>query len=331
MNITPVLKLWDSLAGSEAGRPGETQMANRYRGALLGVAVGNLLGIPAEGMPKSSLLAYYPLGIKDIDPRERDMPWDDDLAQTVILAEALLNHDNLNIEDLSTRLVRWARENGRGMGNLTWRVIQELDRGTSATDAARRVWELDGRQPAGNGAVMRCSPVALRWRLNPEHLVKETLRSAQVTHYDPRCQWSAVALTIALSLALEQKELDLEALAEALNKAGAPASVPEAIRFVEGRSLEELDLDDPHAMGYTLKAMQVGLWAITQGSDFEETLVSVINACGDTDTNGAVAGAVLGGIHGSTAIPQRWLECIANRDNLERLADELHIVSKGIG
>ena len=80
-------------------------------------------------------------------------------------------------------------------------------------------------------------------------------------------------------------------------------------------------------MGYTLKAMQVALWCARRAADFEEALVAVVNAGGDTDTNGAVAGAVLGARFGLDAIPRRWRDQVArlrvDREAMELWADRL--------
>jgi ADP-ribosyl-[dinitrogen reductase] hydrolase len=209
------------------------------------------------------------------------------------------------------------------MGNLTRRVLRELREGTPASEAAQVIWQKDGRGPAGNVAMMRCLPVALKWRRYPQRLVEETLLSAAITHYDPRCQWSAVAVNVALALALDGKSVELNMLAAALESAGAPDTVGEAVGVVEGCSLEDLDLDDPNAMGYALKAMQVGLWTLAQGETLQEALSLVVLAGGDTDTNAAGAGAVLGGIQGYEAIPASWLECVPGHDRLGQLADQL--------
>lgn len=330
MDLAPILKLWNRPGVSAGVQPPGPDMAERYKGVLFGVAVGNLLGIPVEGMDREGLKALFSQGLRDIDSKEKRRPWDDDLAQTVLLAEALLTGDKLSLDDLAVRLLGWARENGRGMGNLTRRVLQELGLGTPALEAARRVWEVDGRQPAGNGAVMRCSPVALRWRRQPQLLVEESLRSAQVTHYDPRCRWSAVAVNIALAHVLEGRLVVLSALATALDEVGAPAAVGEAVRAVERQQLEGLALDDRRTMGYTLKAMQAGLWAVRHRGSFEEVLLELVNAGGDTDTNGAVAGAMLGARHGAVAIPQRWLDCIPERQRIKHLAGRLLTASEGV-
>lgn len=310
-------------ASQSAGPP---IMRQRYRGVLLGVAVGNALGIPAEGHSRRHIAERFTDGLREVRDSEREAPWDDDLAQTALLAEAIVERERLDLADLGGRMVRWLRDNGRGCGNLTYAVIREIASGTPATDTARRVWERllqqYGDGPAGNGAVMRCSPLALRWRRRGMRLIEETRASALVTHYDPRCVWSAVAINAALVRCLNGAPLGLDELASHLDEAGAPSDVASAVRAARGCSMDDLALDGQD-MGYTLKAMQVGLWAMQQEATIETILVQVVNAGGDTDTNGAVVGAMLGAREGISAIPSRWLTNIRDTDRLVTLADRL--------
>jgi ADP-ribosyl-[dinitrogen reductase] hydrolase len=170
---------------------------------------------------------------------------------------------------------------------------------------------------------MRCAPVALRWRTDAQRLVEESRRSALVTHYDPRCVWSVVAFNAALARSLSGLPLDLARLAEALAAAGAPQEVVLGVHHAPRSSLAGLDLDNPQDQGYTIKAMRVGLWVLHKGPDFEGALTAIVNAGGDTDTNGAVAGAALGSRVGLTGIPQRWLQRVRSLDYLLALADRL--------
>ena len=71
------------------------------------------------------------------------------------------------------------------------------------------------------------------------------------------------------------------------------------------------------------------LWAAVTPINLEGALIALVGAGGDTDTNAAVAGAVLGARYGASAIPQRWLECIPQRGRIERLADDLLDLSGG--
>lgn len=302
---------------------------DRHRGSLLGLAAGNALGLPVEGWPRSGVALAFPNGVSGVDPRERHRPWDDDLAQAVLLGEALLVGEGLDLEDLAARLVGWRRGNGRGVGGLTREVIDALEAGTPATEAARLVWERSGRTSAGNGAVMRCAPVALRWRRSPARLVEEARTSALVTHADPRCAWTAVAVAALVARRLSGCAPDVPGLAEALAGAGAPGEVSAALGAAAGASLDDLELDG-WAMGYTVKAMQVAAWAAEQ-EGFAEPLAALVAAGGDTDTNGAVAGAVLGARGGDAAVPGDWLANIAGAGEVAALAGRLWEASEGAG
>ena len=213
--------------------------------------------------------------------------------------------------------------------------------GQPALEAARQVWEESGRYSAGNGAVMRCPPLAIRWKRDDVALARNTALSAVVTHADPRCIWSAALVNLAIAMLLRGEAVEVpdvvartqqtaERLGDSLADFGIAGTVPETVveacSIPSGIAPADLVLDDVD-MGYTLKAMQVALWCAVQASDFEESLVAVVSAGGDTDTNGAVVGAVLGARFGLNAIPGRWRERLAEvrqgREPLEALADLL--------
>ncbi len=124
-------------------------------------------------------------------------------------------------------------------------------------------------------------------------------------------------------------------LGDSLAALGVAGMVPETVldscSIPEGAAPADLPLDGSD-MGYTLKAMKVALWCANQASDFEEAMVAVVSAGGDTDTNGAIAGAVLGARFGLEAIPDRWRERLAEirqgREPLETLVDRLVTAQK---
>jgi ADP-ribosyl-[dinitrogen reductase] hydrolase len=305
-------------------------LLDRFRGAMLGLAVGNALGLPVEGESAHAIRRHFPGGITEVGTEEHDRPWDDDLAQAAILAEVLLQSEELDPEAFAARLVVWARENGRGIGGLTRSAIDELAKGRTSHEAARVAWERNAMSNAGNGAVMRCLPVALRHIRSGANLIRTARTSALVTHYDARCEWSTVVAAVALATCLSAEPVavgDLAIAIEAIRGEGWPADsmeqVAEAIRSVERATLDALKLDDPVDMGYTLKAMQVALWCTAQAGGFEQIVIGVVNEGGDTDTNGALAGAVMGARYGASSIPPRWLDNVADTQGLTELADRL--------
>ena len=306
------------------------RLQDRYRGVMLGLAAGNALGVPVEGESAHAIHRRFSGGLVEIDAKELDRPWDDDLAQAALLAETLTESDELDSEAFAARLVAWADQNGRGMGSLTRAVIDELKAGRPSQEAARLAWEQNPMSNAGNGAVMRCAPVALRHLRSGTNLVRSARASALVTHYDARCEWSTVVTAVATATCLGEERAAVCDIAHATGAMGGRGwladsieQVTEAARSVTGSSLGDLQLDDPVDLGFTLKAMQVALWCTEQPGEFEETVVAVVNEGGDTDTNGAVAGAVMGARYGASSIPKRWLINIADTEKLTELADRL--------
>ena len=325
------------LAGSSIAEAG---LQDRARGTMLGLAVGNLLGIPVESLWYHEIDRGYPDGISEIDPREARLPMDDDLAQAVDLGEALVAGGDY-VGEYADRLVRWARENGRGMGFLTHRVISLLEEGHPVPEAARLDYEANPIAP--NGGVMRCAPIAVGRHGQPDLLVSDSAATCMVTHYAATCQWSCIIVNAIIALLLRGQEPDLPAILSAASADGCPDLLAQASSDrIPTQVLSAIAAGEPAPedaswlrqdqvlIGHTLLALQTGLWAAVTPLDFETALHQVVEGGGDTDTNGAVVGAVLGARYGASAIPQRWVDCVPQRERIERLGDELLAISKNV-
>ncbi len=324
---------------------------------MAGIAVGNLLGIVTEGWSKSRITMCYPEGMREIFA-EPEYPDDDDLAQAIEIAEAAMAAEGLDVSDLGRRFWEWAESNGAGMGNLTGDVLtlyggsypQRLARnrkdggtvrtpeGVEIVEASKKAWK---GSRAGNGALMRCAPLAIRWRDDPDRLVQESVLSAVPTHWDRRCRWSCVLANLATASALRGEMQTPEALLKAAQdgmaaslaalrdydcRAEIPSSVSEALAVAARSSIDELQLDREKT-GFTLLSLQVALVSYWQADNFESGLRKVVEAGGDTDTNGAIAGAMLGARFGLDAIPERWRfqvdDIRTGRVSMESLANRL--------
>ena len=328
----------------------------RARGLMEGIAVGNLLGIAVEGWPRSRVAKRHPDGIDEIHA-SAGFPDDDDLAQSIVIAEAALNGP-LDIDDLANRLWVWGEENGLGMGGLTHRVLTlyggdspqrragrraspalaRRPSGLSAIEASKRAW---AGERAGNGALMRCAPLALRWAGDSMRLVRESVISAVPTHWDSRCGWSCALANLAIAAALQGRTLSVDELL-GLAEQGVVQALPELREYgYERRAPRRLvhavetawlfdvrDIRfDGSDMGYTLLTLQAALISGWCAEDFRSGMSAVVEAGGDTDTNGAVVGALLGAQFGLAGIPERWLtrvrEIRVDRQPMADYADAL--------
>lgn len=303
--------------------PNTPSLPSRAHGLLLGLASGNSLGTPwSEIWPKDKILAQSGGKVLEIDPEESARPWNADLAQAVLAGEALLGKKTVELEDLGRHLLLWMTENGRGIAVLTRRVLEDVETGTPVEEASSYACESLGRNwSAGNGALARgLALVPALWG-RQEQLIEETRRAAQATHWNPLCEWSSTALNLALADTFAGLPLDCRALAETLRTLGAPGAVADAVDGAKA-PLERFQLDGKTKL-FTLKAMQVGLWALRTEGTPEEILERVILEGGATDTNAALAGAAVGARFGVEALPEAWLARLARPEALKDLADRL--------
>ena len=321
------------LAGAAAD-PGSAQLMDHARGVMLGVVVGNLLGLPIEGRSRRRIKELFPNGVTEIRPGEMAKPMDDDPAQSVELAEALLEGGSLS-ERFAARLVAWRRLNGRGMGRTTRQSIAQLEDRVPPPVAAYAVFRAKGEN-APNGGIMRCAPVAIARRRDPGELVRDTADACAVSHYAPASQWSCIIVNAATAILLSGRVPGLKELLAVARSDGCPDLVAEArsagvpTRFLENAARGRSSPRDTEWMrgnrgpsGHTVMTMQAGLWAATTPLNFEDALVALVSSGGDTDTNGALAGAMLGARYGASAIPLRWTGHVAQRERLVYLAERL--------
>ena len=328
------------------------ELLERARGMMVGIGAGNLLGIRYEGWSTAEQLREtHPDGVREIEASP-GYPDDDDLAQAIVLAEACAEFDALDPDDLMRRLWHWAEINGMGMGIQTGDVLERYahlrdepvgGEGGDPFAPSRSVWEESGRNAAGNGSVMRCGPVALSWLDDDPALARNSVVSAAVTHWDPRCVWSTLLADFAIAACLRGEPIEADDLlnqaSAALRAAGdeiALFELPEephpdvlnavATALAPGAQVADLLLDSG-GIGYAPKALAATLWAAHHAESVEEGLVAIVSAGGDTDTNAAPAGAALGARFGLEAIPQRWRSRITelrkDREPLESHADRL--------
>jgi ADP-ribosyl-[dinitrogen reductase] hydrolase len=296
---------------------------SRAEGCLLGLACGNALGLPYEDLwPAQAVVEKSSGQVRGWDPAEKDKPWDDDTAQAVLVAR-MLAEGPLSLEGVGRRLLAWRDENGRGIKPLVARVLDDVEGDVSVEEASHDAFERLGRNwSATNTAVVRSVPVAIRHAREKTRIVEETAVSSRATHWNPLCVWSATAFNLALARTLLDEPFEPSLLAAEVDALGAPESVVEAVRASKA-PLSAFHLDGK-TKANTLKAMQVGLWALQQPEPKVEHLLEfLILEGGDTGTNAAIAGAALGAKFGAEAIGSRWIEALHEPDDIRQAARRL--------
>jgi ADP-ribosylglycohydrolase len=281
----------------------------RILAVLAWQAVGDALGLPAEHQTEAWCQERYaaggPYAFERVERPSRGEvfeagEWSDDTDQALILVDSWLEHRCVNPQDIAQRLLAWSKTQ-KGMGSHTRKVLAHPDFATDPYRAAEAVWEESGRNAAPNGALMRAAVCGLFGRSFEEtwQIAKDM---ARVTHADPRCQ-----VTSAVVAGLVFGSVHDDSLEDVHRYLATEGEVGAGIATTDQRTVR-LDGD---ARGYTLTTYAA---AITTLNTFlkllrgkfsadqrraEDCLRALIRRGGDTDTNAAVAGALLGAATGS--------------------------------
>jgi len=293
---------------------------SRVLGCVLGLAVGDALGAPFEFRRSKDVPDPVPAF---------ELPWmgfppgttTDDTAMARNLVRSLGARGRFDAADVAARHLAWFRSDPPDVGSLTWTVLQRVDRGQDAATAARAVWEERGPEvSAGNGSVMYCAPLGAAYAHRSEALFELAPALSILTHYDQRCRTAVLAVTLAAGALVRGEEpyaAARSAVDAVLDRDGG-----EELEFLVDAAGLTRPIDGP-GQGFCLYAAAVGLQALARGGSFETELRRVVSFGGDTDTNAAVAGALLGAAQGMRALPASWLDRLADRDAIATEARRL--------
>ncbi|HWE22524.1 MAG TPA: ADP-ribosylglycohydrolase family protein [Myxococcales bacterium] len=294
---------------------------DRFAGALLGAAAGESLGAPHEG--KSAADTGTPREITSGRGWQRGEPTDD-VDLTLALLRSLVARRRFDQADVARRYLEWFEKGPKDVGNLTRAALENLRAGDAPEQASALAWEDSGRNAAGNGSVMCCAPIGLLHVRRLEGLAEDAAGASRITHCDPRCVAGCIAVATAVALLVRGGSDAEEAIVRAAEAAGAVSDeVRASVERGASRRPAEIVVDGDDR-GYVLRTVEIAFSALATASAFEEGVVGVVSRGGDTDTNGAVAGALLGARFGKRAIPQRWLDVLISAPELTALADQLH-------
>ncbi|CAG0926788.1 ADP-ribosylarginine hydrolase Tri1 [Thermoflexales bacterium] len=299
---------------------------SRYRGCLLGLAVGDALGTtleftsPGAFTPIDDLIGGGPFQLK---PGQ----WTDDTSMALCLATSLIERHGFDPVDQLERYVRWWRE---GYLSSTGTCF---DIGSTVRSALTRF--LQTREPypgstdprtAGNGSIMRLAPVVLYFARQPAQAVHFAAESSRTTHGAAEavdaCRYFATLILAALN-----GESKAALLSEQVDRWQAAPLAPK-IAALAGGSFKRKEPPAIRGTGYVVDSLEAALWAFHHSSDFREGALLAVNLGEDADTTGAVYGQLAGAFYGEENIPAAWRDTIAQRQLMVELAEKLYAAAE---
>lgn len=306
--------------------------------SLLGVAVGDALGVPVEFDSREELRENPVIGMRAYGSHNQPLgTWSDDSSLAFCLAETLVK--GYDLKDLANRFVNWRYHNywtAHGhvfdVGIATSAAIEELAKGISPINAGGK-----GVSSNGNGSLMRILPLLFFIKNKPiEQRFDITKAVSSLTHGHTRSvlacfyylEFARFLLQGADKFMAFNQTKDL--VNDFINKNAV--ATQEDVRLFNRLLVNPIN-DSPaiyncpeseiKSSGYVLHTLEASIWCLLTSNDYAETVLKAVNLGDDTDTTGAVAGGLAGLLYGENGIPNLWLEQLVRVDDIRDLAKRL--------
>jgi poly(ADP-ribose) glycohydrolase ARH3 len=304
-------------------------LREKFLGSLVGTAIGDAVGAFSEG-----LAGVWPEAVAEMADRQATLLYTDDTAMMIGVAESLVKRLGFAPDHMAQTFVdNYHREPYRGYGPGPPRIFELISGGESWDKAADAVYPGGSY---GNGSAMRIAPVGLFYHDRGEELRSVASQSSGITHSHELgkegavLQASAVALAVSLDPAAPfSSEGFLAELRSCVRDDVYLQKLAAIERLLRGSDKSTV----VSALGNGIEAFRSVPAAIfsflAHPSSFEESILYAIGLGGDTDTIGAMNGAIAGAYLGIDSIPERWRSKLENRDYITGLADELWRIAVG--
>lgn len=303
--------------------PHDVDARDRAEGILLGLACGDALGRPVEFKSSAQIEREYGRVEEMLGGGTHNKPAGtvtDDTDMALCIARSLIECGGFEPTDVADRFVQWYESGPFDIGLMTSDSLRRIRDGVSWETAGKEVWQSRAEgSNAGNGSVMRCAPYAIAFADQPEMLVDVSRTSSAITHADPRCTFGCAVLNRTLAGLLSGKDEPLQTALDDL-RSEAPGELVDALRFIP----DNVPASGLKSSGYVVHTLQSALYHGLTASTPKEGICDAVNMGQDTDTVGAVTGAIVGARYGASEIPESWVNTLSVDDEaLRDLANQL--------
>ncbi|WP_295863946.1 ADP-ribosylglycohydrolase family protein [uncultured Xanthomonas sp.] len=295
---------------------------DRFRGCLLGLAVGDALGTALEFKAPGSFVPIDDMvggGPFELQPGQ----WTDDTSMALCLAHSLLYRQGFDAADQMNRYCNWYRHgylSSTGtcfdIGNTVRAALERYLQGGPTFSGS------DDPRAAGNGALMRLAPVAMFYAQRPDELAERAADSSRTTHA------AAEALDASRLFAFQLRAALLgENRAQVLQPTDAPPMQTPALRALATRDHAAVPATQIRGTGYVVDALSAALWCFATTECFADAVLRAANLGDDADTTAAICGQLAGAFYGVEGIPAAWRARVQDAAEIVALADRLYAAS----
>lgn len=308
------------------------------KGMLLGLAVGDALGVPVEFESRYTLKADPVTDMREFGSWNQPAgTWSDDTSLTIAAMESITRRGKIDYQDIMENFLKWYEQdaftaNGEcfDIGNTTRAALVRFSRRIlPPTECGATEMNTNG-----NGSLMRILPAVLylfstRGKIGGDEL-KIIHEFSSMTHGHIISRMACGIYSLIAAQILNGKNIS-EAFAIGMNDAknfyGDDEAFENFSRLYD-ENFADIPEDKISASGYVVCTLEAALWCLLNTDDYKSLVLKAVNLGQDTDTTAAVAGGLAGIIYGVESIPTDWLNILKRRDYLEKICEDFNTVLK---
>ncbi len=297
---------------------------------LLGVAVGDALGVPFEFYSRKELTKNPAIDM--VGYQTHNQPpgtWSDDFSLTYCLAQTI--QDNYSSEKVANNFIKWknngflsANGNVFDIGITTNKSIDRLEQilKDGKPENLKLLKNFSNEQDNGNGSLMRILPLLLEIMGKDILFQFETIwENSALTHGHIRAAMSCMiylkfAENILWNDKIEAYQLTIKDILNLWNKISFPKEEKKHFNRIIHTDIQSLKRDDIKSGGYVIETLEASIWSFLNSDNFSNAVLMAINLGEDTDTTGAVTGGLAGIYYGYRNIPKKWLNTLSGYEGI---------------
>lgn len=307
------------------------ELKERLYGGIIGLAVGDALGVPVENMDRSH---FKNNPVKKMISGVHIQPkgtWSDDTSLTLCLADSLAEKYEPDYVDISRKMIQWYTE-GYWTANGGF-----FDLGIAIENAIKKMIEMDSHTPYtcgstsenqnGNGSLMRILPLAYYFFKNDYDMASKARIIHDISAFTHGHNRSKMACVFYVEFVLNLLHgltpmQSYKATIKIFNEY-PKEELQHFNRLLSGK-IHRLSERKINSTGYVIDTLEASIWCFLTTKNYKDAVLKAVNLGGDTDTTAAVTGGIAGTYYGINSIKKDWIDTLARKDDILNLCEKFY-------
>ena len=312
-------------------------MSNIWKDGMLGLIVGDALGVPVEFMSRTELMKNPVTGMREYGTHHQPMgTWSDDSSMALAELDSIRTVGTIDYTDMMERFSRWCMYGEYtpfgevfDIGIATSRALMNYAKVIAPLESGGKT-EWDN----GNGSLMRILPVCLYLFERQKKVCTSENESiymihavSALTHAHVRSQMACGIYYFLVKAILEEEGSLENRLQKGMDRAyqyyrqdlSNHRELENYKRLADLSEFKETPKEGIKSSGYVVDTLEAAVWCLLHSHSYKETVLMAVNLGEDTDTIGAVAGGLAGLYYKEEGIPQEWIQVLQRREWIEEV------------